>query len=77
LKQKAELDAVYRLILLMSSNYQINDFMRQIGTFKSGRARLAIDYEKLLKTKFSYFLIITERETRVKTYGAKQLLYSK
>lgn len=61
----------------MSSNYQINDFMRQIGTFKSGRARLAIDYEKLLKTKFSYFLIITERETRVKTYGAKQLLYSK
>jgi len=55
----------------------IKDYFKKIGSYKSGRDRLAVDYDKLLATPFNYFLIITERGIRVKTYGAKELLYKK
>lgn len=55
----------------------INDYFKEIGKYPSGRPRLAVDYDKLLATPFNYFLIITERGVRVKTYGAKDLIYKK
>lgn len=56
-------------------NKDINYYFKKIGEYKSGRPKMAVDYDKLLTTDFNFFLIITERETRVKTYGAKDMCF--
>lgn len=56
-------------------NKDINYYFKQIGEYKSGRPKMAVDYDKLQTTLFNFFLIITERETRVKTYGAKKMCF--